>query len=66
MELLIIKTQNQYIRIKDEDYHLVNMDKASVFPMKRYDEVQAHAQILMEKGYETVVIKKLVITEEEI
>ena len=66
MELLIIKTQNQYIRIKNEDYHLVNMDKASVFPMKRYDEVQAHAQILMEKGYETVVIKKLVITEEEI
>lgn len=66
MELLIIKSGKDYIRFKDENYLLVKLEKASVFPLDQMDVVQKHKSILMEKGLENVCIKKLVLSEKDI
>ena len=66
MELLIIKSGKDYIRFKDENYLLVKLDKASVFPLDQMDVVLQHKSILMEKGLENVCIKKLVLSEKDI
>ena len=64
MELLIIKSNNQYIRFKDKDYHLVNLDKASVFPMDQLESVRTHAAAVRDRGMDAS-IKRLVLTEED-
>ncbi len=66
MELLIIRTNDQYIRVKPDQFLEVNLDKASVFPMDRLDHVRALEAQLRDKGFENVVIKKLVLTEEDL
>ncbi len=64
MELLIIKTQNGYIRFKDDGYHLCALDKASVFPMNKLDQVKSHLSDLQVGSYPDAVINKLILTEE--
>ncbi|MCP3873756.1 MAG: hypothetical protein GY699_11440 [Desulfobacteraceae bacterium] len=66
MELLIIKSDQQYVRFKDNDYLLVNLDKSSVFPMEQMKAVQAHELSLKKKGFKKICIKKLVLTEEDL
>lgn len=66
MELLIIKTQNRYIRVKPEGLLAVNLDKASVFPMDRLDHVRDLEARAVKEGFQGVVVKKLVLTEEEL
>lgn len=63
MELLILKHHDQYIRFKENEYLLVNLDKASVFPMDDLDIVKEHEKELVRQGYIDVQIKKLILTE---
>ena len=66
MKLLIIKSGKDYIRFKDDDYRLVRLEKASVFPFDRMNRVRQHESCLKEKGFHNVCIKKLVLTEEDL
>ena len=66
MELLIIKSGQDYIRFKDGDYLLVRLDKASVFPFDQMDVVQKHETRLKKQGFDHVCIKRLILTEEDI
>ena len=64
MELLIIKSGKDYIRVKAEDYILCQLDKASVFPIDRLDAVKKHVKKLREKDFTRVAIYKLKMIEE--
>lgn len=66
MELLIIKSGKDYIRFKDDDYRPVKLEKASVFPFEQMDLVRQHEFCLKEQGFQSICIKKLVLTEEEL
>ncbi len=66
MELLILKSNMDYIRIKDEGPVLVQLDKASVFPMNQIDRVKAHKADLIGSGFKNVSIRKLILTEEDV
>lgn len=66
MELLIIKSGNRYIRLKDNEPVLVSIDKASVFPLDQMEIVQQHVFHIKEDGFSDVCIKKLVLTEEDL
>lgn len=65
MELLIIKSGNDYIRIKENRFVLCGLDKASVFPVDLADEVRSLRDRLESEGVRHVCIKKLVLTEQE-
>ena len=64
MELLIIKSGKDYIRVKAEDYILCQLDKASVFPIDRLDAVKKHVKKLRDKDFTRVAIYKLKMIEE--
>ncbi len=66
MELLIIKSGTTYLRFKEDDDLMVRLDKASVFPMEQIDLVKQHETRLKKKGFGTVRIKKLILTEEDL
>ena len=61
--LLIIKQGPAYIRITDNGYTTCNMDKGSVFPESRIEEVVAHIKRLNAHGKEAATIYLLTITE---
>jgi hypothetical protein len=65
MELLIIRSADQYIRVKDGEYLRVGLDKASVFPMDQLAVVRNHAAAAAAAGCPAICLKKLVLTEEE-
>lgn len=64
MELLIIKSGKDYIRVKTENYIRCPLDKASVFPMDKLEEVRTHVKILRFKGFRRVSISRLKLSEE--
>ena len=64
MELLIIKSGEDYVRVKTESYSLCRLDKASVFPIDHPDEVKKHAKNLKEKDFPLIAIYKLKLIEE--
>jgi hypothetical protein len=64
MELLIIKSGKDYIRVKAEKYMRCRLDKASVFPMDKLDEVRTHVKIMNAKGFRRVSISRLTLLEE--
>jgi len=66
MELLIIKAGRDYIRFKDDNYLIVTLEKASVFPFDQMDIVRRHESCLKEQGFKNICIKKLVLTEEDL
>ena len=66
MELLILKSNTTYIRIKENQFLLVNLDKASVFPMDQINLVKEYKAQLKIQGFESVSIKKLILSEEDI
>ena len=61
--LLIIKQGPAYIRVTDNGYTTCNMDKASVFPESRIEEVLAHVKRLNAHGKEAAAVYQLTITE---
>lgn len=65
MDLLILKHDDQYIRFKDGEYLLVNIDKASVFPLGQLERVKNHEKELVRQGFINVQIKRLVLTEKD-
>lgn len=66
MELLILKSGNAYIRVKEGQFLRVGLDKASVFPMDQMDLVKTHEAHLKTQGFESIKIKKLVLSEADI
>jgi len=66
MELLIIKSDKNYIRFKNNNYLTVQLDKASVFPFDHMDIVQQHQTCLKKQGFKNISIKKLILTEEDL
>ena len=66
MELLIIKSDKNYIRFKDNNYLTVQLDKASVFPFDHMDIAIQHKARLKEQGFKNISIKKLILTEEDL
>jgi hypothetical protein len=66
MELLIIKSGKDYIRVKDNDYIIVKLDKASVFSFDKFDLVKDHESSLKDQGFKNICIKKLILTEKDL
>lgn len=64
MELLIIKSGEQYIRHKDGVFTLCGLDRASVFPMDKLPVVRKHVAALHGKQFSQVGICKLTLMEE--
>jgi hypothetical protein len=64
MELLIIKSGKDYVRVKGGDYILCNLDKASVFPMDKLDIVKDHLKRLRTGNFASLSINRLTISEE--
>ena len=65
MQLIIIKSGEDYIRVKNECFYRVNLDKASVFPVEQLELVQVYQKKLIREGFKTVSLKKLMISEED-
>lgn len=65
MELLIIRSADQYIRFKDGEYLRVGLDKASVFPLQQLDAVRHHAEAAKAAGLSEISLKKLVLIEKD-
>ncbi len=65
MELLIIKSGSDYIRVKENSFVLCGLDKASVFPLDMAVAVKSLRDRLASEGVGHVCIKKLVLTEQE-
>ncbi len=63
-ELLIIKSDSKYIRIKEGGYILCGLDKASVFPIEKLEDVKNHLEKIKENGRFSPVIFKLILREE--
>ena len=63
MELLVIKSGADYIRIAEEEYHRCGLNKASVFPLDQLDNVREYVRQMEGRDFESVTIKKLIITE---
>lgn len=66
MELLIIRTQDRYLRFKENQILEVRLDKASVFPMDQLDHVRDLERQAVVQGFTNTIIKKLVLTEENL
>ena len=64
MELLIIKHETEYVRVKGGAYLLVGLDKASVFPLEKIKTVKEHIQKLQARGFKDVSIHRLKLIEE--
>ena len=62
--LLIIKDHDRYIRVKGDGYQICNLDKASVFPMDKLDEVKRHVDTMKENGFDRPAMAKLILREE--
>ncbi len=62
MELLVLKSGDSYLRIIVDGYELVNMSKASVYPLMQEEKVKSICQSLKDE-LEGLVIRKLIITE---
>jgi len=64
MELLIIKSGKKYIRVKQDNYILCLLDKASVFSSDSLTMVKDHVKKAAENGLPDVSIYKLKLSEE--
>jgi hypothetical protein len=64
MELLIIKNETEYVRVKGDAYLFVGLDKASVFPLEKIETVKGHLQKLQTRGFKHVSIYRLKLIEE--
>ncbi len=66
MNLLILKSGTSYIRVREKQFLLVGLDKASVFPMDQITRVRKYETRLKILGFESVIIKKLILSEEDL
>ncbi|WP_419658145.1 hypothetical protein Dvar_71070 [Desulfosarcina variabilis str. Montpellier] len=63
MDLLIIKCGDDYIRIKEDAFFTVGLDKASVFPMHQLDQVRDRLKQVQSGGFVQAAIYRLTLTE---
>lgn len=63
MELLVIKSGNDYIRLKDGRATTAGLDKASVFPAAQLDQVKAQLADLRQNDFPDAAIYRLMLTE---
>lgn len=64
MNLLVLKSKDRYIRIKDDSFEYTNMDKASVYPVADVEKVKyIYSKLISEIS--NLEIRKIVITETE-
>jgi len=63
MELLVIKSNEGYLRFREEGFEFTGMSKASVYPMSSNKQVIKKYNALKGK-LNGLIIKKLIITEE--
>lgn len=64
MELLIMKNKTEYVRVKEDTYLFVGLDKASVFPLEKIETVRRHMKKLKASGFDHVSIYRLKLSEE--
>ena len=64
MELLIIKSTSEYVRVTDDAYLFVGLDRASVFPLEKLETARGHLKKLQDQGFEHASIYKLKLSEE--
>ncbi|MDJ0831468.1 MAG: hypothetical protein QNI92_16565 [Desulfobacterales bacterium] len=64
MELLILKSGNDYIRVTEAQFMPCGLDKASVFPMNQVQSVKSHLSRLKQYGFSDAAIFKLKLEEE--
>ena len=64
MELLIMKNNNEYVRVKEDAYLFVGLDKASVFPLEKIETVQRHINKLQAQGFKHASLYRLKLIEE--
>jgi hypothetical protein len=63
MDLLIIKCGRDYIRVKEDTFITVGLDKASVFPMDQLDQVRDRLKQVQASGLVQAAIYRLTLTE---
>ena len=63
MELLVIKNGTDYIRIKEDAFLAVGLDRASVFPFDQLDRVSQMQRDAREQGFPEAAIFRLTLTE---
>jgi len=64
MELLVFKTGEHYIRVRETEHELTSMAKASVYPLAQVEMVEKLFQELNTR-FDALEIKKLTITESD-
>lgn len=62
-ELLIIKNNEDYIRVKEDQYFICTLDKASVFPADKILNVKEHVKRMKNSGFDRACIYRLILTE---
>lgn len=63
MELLIIKSGDRYLRLKNDRWIAVGLDKASVFPMATLEGVKGHLDHVRQHGFPDAAIYRLRLAE---
>ncbi len=63
MDLLIIKNEEAYLRVKENAFIAVGLDKASVFPMGQVDRVKSLLKEAQSEDFPKAVIRRLTLTE---
>jgi hypothetical protein len=63
LTLLIIRVDDQYLRFLDGTLRLVNLDKASVFPLDRLAEARQRLHQAKAAGHGSAQLRKLLLTE---
>jgi len=64
-ELLVLKSQENYIRVLENGFKPCPLDKASVFPMRQLELVISLGHSLVKAGYRDVSLQRLTIFEEK-
>ncbi len=64
MELLCLKVNDRYLKIKDNCYEYVTLQNASVYPIHQLNEVKL-LLIKFSNNLADIKIKKLIILEED-
>lgn len=63
MDLLVIKCDAEYIRVKEEALFTVDLSKASVYPMEQLDRVRELLKQARNTGFPQAAIYRLTMTE---
>lgn len=63
VELLILKSGDDYIRIEGDRYRKCRLDKASVFPLEQSEKVMTHLTELKQNHFAEAAVFRLILEE---